>query len=726
MLAYRVSLPCLLIASLVAAPPVLQAAGPAEAPAVPLAEKLPSGAIGYFGWAGRSLTFDGSMFGQLLQEKFISEIAASIQQHAEDSGSQEAIGMIRTLVASPVAVGVYQGLGGPEVALVVQPGKGAKDFQAWIQTLRRTGQVEEDKRFVTMGALRFEVLDTQAGPDGPEPRLLYASSGQTVWLVEGLGTAKRIGLLRPATSIQGDKTLRQRVRALTTEHLQMALHVNVPSLRNIVNVQAGPGRARINAMLYALGLAKVQSVTMTSSIVDKGFLTRLEIRSPAPHKGVLAALATDAIDPSKLEFLPADATLALAMQVEPDRILQAVLDQVPPDQAQSIREQMEMVKKQLGVDVPALLANLNGIWTICRADSYGGAMTGLAATMQVRNEDAFKADLARIEAIVDRMVRARGLPGLQVHKVGRLEIHYLPNLLPNSQMAVGLAWAVHKGRFYLSPWPQVVQTAIHRAESDAGRSLTARPEYQRIRSKLPEKVSLVTWADYPSSLRRGYGIFLLLNSVLSGRMGQNVPGLEFQATWLPALSTLEKYIWPSVTVLTHDETGIRLSSYGSLPLNVGPMDLSTTPLAVSILLPSIARARSLAARAASQAQVSGLIKGVYLYAADNNGRSPQSLTALVDGGYASIEMLYSPKGDAPKDPAMLRRLKPQPDYVYLRPTRVLDNAPGAAVMIFEHPENYAGEDGTVVGYVSGHVEWVSMRRFRELMRNARPGAARDF
>ncbi len=723
---FRNRLPCLMIGTLLVSTPVLQAAGGAESPGIPLIEKLPTGAIGYFGWAGRSLTFDGSMFGQLLQEKFVSEIAESIQRHPDNPAPQIAIRVMRMLLASPFAVAVYEGHAGtPDVVLVAEPGKGAKDFQVLIQSLRQNGQVEDEKRFVTIGTLRFEVLDTQAGPDGPEPRLLYASSGQTVWLVEGLDTAKRIGQLRAATSIQADKTLRQRVASLTTDHLQLALDVDVVKLRNVINGQAGSDSAEINAMFYALGLAKVKSVTMTSSIVDKGFLTRLKIQSPAPHKGVLAALASEAIDPSRLEFLPADASLAVAMQVEPDRILRAVLEQLSPARARSIQQQMEMIKQRMGVDVPALLANLNGVWTLCQADSYGGAMTGLAATMQVRNEDAFKADLARIETILDGIVRSRGLRGVQVYKVGRLEIHYVPNLLPDSTMAVGMAWAVHKGRLYVSPWPQVVQTAIHRAESDSAGSLTARPAFQRIRSKLPEKASLVTWADYPSSLRRGYGALLLLNAVLAGQMGERMPGLEFQATWLPALSTLEKYIWPSVTVLSHDETGIGLSSYGSLPLNVGPIDLSTTPLAVSILLPSIARARSLAARTASQATVSGLIKGVYLYAAEHRDRAPGSLTDLAEQGYVSIRMLYSPSGKAPRDEATLRRLKPQPDYVYIRPADSLDDAAPGAVLIFERPENYDGQ-GTVVGYVSGRVEWVSMRRFRELMRNARPGAARDF
>jgi len=71
--ATAVSLPILLLAALVAAQ--------AQAP---LADKLPEGSLVYMGWAGKTLTFDGSATGQLIQEPEIKQIVAAIHTGIAD------------------------------------------------------------------------------------------------------------------------------------------------------------------------------------------------------------------------------------------------------------------------------------------------------------------------------------------------------------------------------------------------------------------------------------------------------------------------------------------------------------------------------------------------------------------------------------------------------------------------------------------------------------------
>ena len=56
------------------------------APAVgapPLADRMPAEALVYVGWAGRSLTFDGSKLGQLISEPTVAETFAALKTGIE-------------------------------------------------------------------------------------------------------------------------------------------------------------------------------------------------------------------------------------------------------------------------------------------------------------------------------------------------------------------------------------------------------------------------------------------------------------------------------------------------------------------------------------------------------------------------------------------------------------------------------------------------------------------
>ena len=47
--------------------------------AAPMADKLPEDCLLYVGWAGRHLTFDGSLMGRMLKEPEVGKIVASVK-----------------------------------------------------------------------------------------------------------------------------------------------------------------------------------------------------------------------------------------------------------------------------------------------------------------------------------------------------------------------------------------------------------------------------------------------------------------------------------------------------------------------------------------------------------------------------------------------------------------------------------------------------------------------
>ena len=112
------------------------------------------------------------------------------------------------------------------------------------------------------------------------------------------------------------------------------------------------------------------------------------------------------------------------------------------------------------------------------------------------------------------------------------------------------------------------------------------------------------------------------------------------------------------------------------------LGLILTPLQISVLLPSIARARALAQRTACKKTMEGLARGIAIYA-EQHGQFPASLEAVVKDGIV--------------DPACLKcigtRSERACDYFYLKPA---PDAPDDAFMICDFRDNHGGDGRNVI------------------------------
>lgn len=129
------------------------------------------------------------------------------------------------------------------------------------------------------------------------------------------------------------------------------------------------------------------------------------------------------------------------------------------------------------------------------------------------------------------------------------------------------------------------------------------------------------------------------------------------------------------------------------------------------VIPGVMRARQLARRALSAANLQGIGKGVLMYAAENEDRIPQHLGELVTVEWVPLEILISPSGKTPREGWDPKAGKVPGDYVYLR---VPLDAPEGLIMAYERPELNKGE-GTNVLHVDGSVRWVTPEEYAKLL-----------
>ncbi|MCD4699569.1 MAG: hypothetical protein K8R91_03240, partial [Phycisphaerae bacterium] len=232
---------------------VLASASPAAAP---LADKVPEDAIAYVGWSGRSLTFNGSMFGQLLAEQGVKDLFGAIRTAAgkglEATGEADAPAMFESVWAMaaiawqkpasavlldikiprrPDEGGVAVGPDEPQPvgAMLIDLGKDKAAFDAHLQKLLAVIGKENKLSQAAFGNLSYNGFTTPAGECsmGYVGNIFFACLGDGVPMkVASVANGKS----RSLAGVAGFKTA---MKELADEQVQMAYYVDVPRLLTI-------------------------------------------------------------------------------------------------------------------------------------------------------------------------------------------------------------------------------------------------------------------------------------------------------------------------------------------------------------------------------------------------------------------------------------------------------------------------------------------------------------
>ena len=748
--------------------------------AEPMADKVPAETLVYIGWAGRSLTFDGSMLGQLLAEPGVKDLFAAIKDAAGNAmaGDPDAKATFESLWAMggmawkhPAALALLDITvpqappGGPQAGspepqpvgvLLIDLQKDRDAFAAELQKLLALAAKKLELSQATVGDLSYHSFDTPAGP------CAMGFVGNIFFVSVGKGTPMKVaavvrGKAKALSSVAGFAAA---MKDVAGENVQWAYYLDVPRLLDVMEqfiptppAEAGAagGESQFDKIVEAMGVGGVTAVAGAGNIVERGIHEKCRIFSPAPHRGVLMLMAGKPLGADALAGVPADADFVGVMSLDPAQMLaeiKRVAAEIDPEAGKQVAGVLAAAVEAVGMDIEKdLLPYMGDQWTIISAPSLGGTLTGTVMTVQLKDAAKFSAALAKLEAQLEKMLAGppaatmptttigpgevpepsglrgattfpafgggRPRPALRKYKSGDVEVHYV-SMSGGGPIPVAPAWAVHKGKLYLSAWPQVVAAA---AGGTTEKPLASSETFAAFRKRLAPNVSGLSYTNTPRLVRGFYGVVLLGGTALTNLAGRVAPA--FRPEILPPLPKVEKYVWPDIAAVSADDKGITIESYGSLPSllssTLQKMPIQGPALGVSILVPSLSRARGLAKRALSASYLNGIFKGIVIYGAEHDDRPPPDLATLVKDGYITAKMLYSPSSG--RTPRLDAKGKPlgEIDYVYLG-AQLGSDAPGDLILAYERPEINRGE-GTNVLYVAGNVAWVTMAEFnRDLQR----------
>ncbi len=706
----------------------------------PLADRLPAGAVAYIGWAGKSLTFDGSMFGQLIADRSISGLVGAIKDAAlpelsPEGGEMFACGWEIASLAwrHPIAAALteLEPREGKEplaqAVMLIDLGEDRVKFDE--QVAKITAKLQEDHEITdkTVGDITFKTAKV-----GEENAISFGYIGNLFFFMIGPKGPEIITGLMPDKTLAADRKFIDAFRETGGENEQISLYVDFAAVRDSIekHLDRAPAPAvpppattsapegeevesglNIKKLAASLGMDKATALVGSVRIVDRHLCTKFKLFSPAPHRGVLMPFAGAALTDADLSGLPADADLAAAVKVSPSelyrefrRIVREIDTGADEELAEAIADFENNVQISLEKD---LLAALGDTWVISSAPSQGGFITGTVLSATIKDKDKLNAAIAKIETYAkEQMPQNRRMQlSIETIKADCIEIHYLSIASQRMPIPLSPAWAINGDKFYFALWPQVLETTFAR---ESASPLTATETFTSLRKRVSPNASYLVYMNTPSLIKQLYPLGLLGGSAgmaaLKGMVGD--PSLP---NFPPPLHTLEKYFSPEIYAVSSDKTGIIFEGYSAQPSIMGV----GSPVGISMLLPALCKARQSANKARSMANLRGIGKAFALYQGEHEVM-PEHLGLLVDENLIGAEMFVSPLSGRkpPKFNKETKQLEGELDYIYLDFTKVADfnSLDGDLIMVYERPENY-GNRGTLVCHTCGSVTWMDMEEF---------------
>ncbi|MCP4590715.1 MAG: hypothetical protein GY842_08220 [bacterium] len=460
----------------------------------------------------------------------------------------------------------------------------------------------------------------------------------------------------------------------------------------------------LGAILEELGVNRITTLTYVSQFAQGGFRNATFIAASGEAKGVLTLLDAKPLTDEDLYAIPADAPFFSVGNLELARAYDKVVriaGVFAPERVTQFHELFEQYTElKLREDV---IARFDDGWALFDSPSRGGLwFTGFTLVIEATDAEAFMNMLARIVELVRQEVGEEKLL-LKTWKTETHTVHYAS--IPIGPVPVAPAWGAHGNRVVVALYPQMVaQTLEQMASPDvAKRCILANRDFAAGRQRLPAELWSVSYVDTKAGAEDLYKLFL--PAATAGFSAATAYGVPLDVTTIPTQDVMTRHLFGDVRGAARDEDGILMVSHGPLPLPIpslgsGGGGVATSAVLVSILLPSLSRARELSKRLVSASNLSAIGQACQLHGFEHQEKFPPDLQTLVGEGHLLPKQLVSPLDPSEADCS----------YVYIA-GQTMKSAPNN---VLAYEPDYDGMGGNVL-FVDGHTEWVRPPRHQQVI-----------
>jgi len=698
---------------------------PAMLAAQPLADRVPDDAQIYIGWNGMDAPgagFDQSHWKAVLDSSQLSQffhdsvprLFRQIDTQNPEAGrkARQFYNVLSAMVEHPTAI-YFGGLssvdaGGPplpKMAIVCDGGEDAAKVERQIRGLLQNAPMP--------GLITIRRVDTLivisdfVYPDQVEHPLAQNADFQSA-----------MGTLGKDPSV--------------------AVYVNAPALVStvdaLINQLAPPQVQQMWPQARdALGIAGVKSFAATAGFDGKNWSGQAFMSAPSPRKGLLAMGDVQPLADDLLALIPDTATFAGAGSCDLSALFTQIdqaVTQFAPDQGNQFHQILGQINQTLGFDIQKdFLAALGAQWGYYEDPAVAGTgPMGMVFINRLRNADQFQNSLGQLENLLNGIINQQFAQSdmkltVQIRQatVDGTTLHFAatPFITP--------AWAIKDGTLYIGFYPQVVDSAFSRPTGS--KSIKDNPSFQGVMQALgaPSQYSSFGFIDLPKTMPDAYQSCLMISRLYLG-MG-DMANMQSPPLVLPTLSKLLAETEPAGSVSWSDDAGFHMKSIEPFPgaAGIGSMQglasgmLGEEAMMMSVLLPSLNRARETANRVKCASNLRQIGQAILLYSNDNKGAYPPDLGTLIKTEDITAQVFCCPDTNT-KPPSDLTPdqtadwVNKNSDYIYIGSSLKMGADP-TIVVCYEKEGNH-GHDGMNMLFADGHVEFNNLPEAHKLINDS--------
>lgn len=692
--------------------------------AADMARCMPTDTAVYIGWA--QLVDEASS--DLRTEKQLLEAMAQ-WMHAQGDSSESALtstllDAIVPLETGSVGIGLFDitlsdEIPDIQVALVVDAGQGSARLVEVVRELLAYASDPEQIVWRTVNGAKL-----QCAPLGDSPlKLLWGlCEGRFVLALGETAAGKVVDCIHGTTETLADVAELKMGRAKTkarTDARHFCLYADVARImsrgKEIVQQMNAPLPPIVDQVIDELGISSLKS--KYAHYDEAGGQPRMMgfARVEGPRRGLLKLWDQRPLTDDDLKIIPQDAYWAEVANLDLTGLwaeTMRIIGVLAPDTLPEIDGALAQGEQVLGFSInEELLPAFGDTWALFDAPDHGGILlSGTVLVAEVKDTASLHRVLTRVtQSIANFLMEEDVNLRLAETTYGDHTIHYV--LVGGAPVPVAPSWGFTGDRWVFGLFPQTVATAMKQVDPKTRHgSLLDNPDFKAARAKLPTTVQSVAYFDTRYFSRMFYPFINALQTMGVSMFGAH--GAVLDLAVMPPLADRVADTTNYVGVCTMDDDGILYASIGD-GSEITMMTVGAAAMGTSILLPSLASARHQAKRTVSMSHLRGISQACMVYAVDHNDRLPASFDELIDEHLITRKMLNSP-------------LDPEGtvSYILITRTEPLSREREAYKNILAY-ERVRNDEGTNAVFADGHVEYVSMFRFTQLLRSTYRNLGRE-
>lgn len=685
--------------------------------AQPLADRVPADALLYVGWAGADEMgpgYEGSHLKAMVEAseipRVVNDVLPKIMERIveKEPGAKEPAAILRdvmtpmwrhktALYIGPVDL-TGPGEPKPSIAVLCNAGNDAPALERSLKSL-----IRQSKGHVEMSV---------SNRDG----LVAFKIGE-------------VGPLDGAKALAGSKTFTAAMSAQKSPVL--AGYADVESLVKLIDQAVAKGddanaKEKWPAARDALGLTGVKRISFVQGFDGKDWATHAIVEAPAPRKGIATWLEAPPVSDAALKAIPVTATVAGVGRLDLAKLFDGIRDAVKQLDENDVREfdnGIAQLNDMLKLDIRKdFLGSLGDEWSYYIAPEFTGrGPLGVVIVNRLKEANRAQEVFDKLKDVANAIIAGQAEKDVHIEfkkgQINGVTVHYLatPFLTPS--------WVIQNGNLYLGFYPQVVADAAGHVSRE-GKSILDNPSFIALRKRLgDQKAVSLQFYDLPRSAPTSYQAWMLVSSL--AKFG-DIFGVDTPVAMFPTLSTLLEHVSPAGSVSWVDESGWHLHAVTPFPGSTvlasdaaGLMDVQTNALLISIMLPSMNRARDQANRVKSASNLRQIGLACFIYATEHKGKFPDELSDTLQS--LSPEIYANPRTNTSvphglKSDDLKRWINESSDYHYVGNGKKT-TARADEVLAYERPGSVT--EGVNILFADGHVEFLLMPAATQIIEKAR-------